>query len=248
MPSPPRTPTRRPKSAALDSPVTSPTSRGTHHQQSGKRSSRKYSLRSIPSPSILQRTTSHESNTEIEAFNGFGDVVRSEGGLGNLADELAEAWDGDHSATIDSPPTLQKSPPHGDGWDNAAPNGDSRGRPIFHIYHEVETKATRNTNTSSFDSRSLSPEKQSVRTKSQRQLSQTSDYDGSDYGDNSDLEGVCGISSSLVARMDAVEGLARRGAEVNGSETDKVILRLTDMLKDLKSQAFMETDITRFVP
>src|SRR5215469_9017705 len=60
-----------------------------------------------------------------------------------------------------------------------------------------------------------------------------SDYDGSGYGSESDLEATDLISASLEARLAAVEAMARRGMEENGSEGDKVVSRFTERLKDL---------------
>ena len=87
---------------------------------------------------------------------------------------------------------------------------------------------------------SLSPTKPSSRTKHRRKASQ---YDGSDYG--SDPEEVEGISPTLEARMAAIEHLARRGTEANGSEADTVIQRVAESLKDLGSQAGIENGASR---
>ncbi|KIW02558.1 uncharacterized protein PV09_06013 [Verruconis gallopava] len=70
-------------------------------------------------------------------------------------------------------------------------------------------------------------------------------YDGSEYGSESDLEESELISAGLEARMSAVEAMARRGLEENGSEGDKVVSRLTERLRDLGSQSEMEMGTTR---
>jgi hypothetical protein len=73
-----------------------------------------------------------------------------------------------------------------------------------------------------------------------------SDYDGSEYGSDSDLEESHLISASLEARLAAVESLARRGSgDVVGQES--VIGRTKEQLRDLGGQAGLEAGTTRFV-
>jgi len=72
-----------------------------------------------------------------------------------------------------------------------------------------------------------------------------SDYDGSGYGSESDLETTDLISASLEARLAAVEAMARRGMEDNGSEGDKVVSRFTERLKDLGGLMGVEQGATR---
>lgn len=73
---------------------------------------------------------------------------------------------------------------------------------------------------------------------------QGSEYDGSEYGTDSDLESS-GMLPSLSARIDAVEALARRGTESTGGAIDTVLSRVTDSLKDLGSQTGVEASATR---
>ncbi|KAI3536561.1 hypothetical protein CABS03_06812 [Colletotrichum abscissum] len=73
-----------------------------------------------------------------------------------------------------------------------------------------------------------------------------SEYDGSEYGSESDLDSP-GMLPSLVAKMDAVESLARRGTESNGGPTDGVFSRVTEGLRDLGSQAGVEGSATRLI-
>ena len=74
---------------------------------------------------------------------------------------------------------------------------------------------------------------------------QRSDYDGSDYGDDSDMDSP-GMPPGLVAKMDIVESLARRGTEANGSDRDGVVKRVVDGLRDLGSQSGVEGGTTRY--
>ncbi len=76
-----------------------------------------------------------------------------------------------------------------------------------------------------------------------------STYDGSDYGDDSDMDSP-GMPPGLVARIDMVESLARRGTESNGGERDEVFKRVVDGLKDLGGQSGVESSASRcgFLP
>lgn len=69
-------------------------------------------------------------------------------------------------------------------------------------------------------------------------------YDGSEYGSDSDLESP-GMPTSLVAKIDAVESLARRGTEDNGGPADGVCGRLVEGLRDLGSQSGVEGGASR---
>jgi hypothetical protein len=75
---------------------------------------------------------------------------------------------------------------------------------------------------------------------------QHSDYDGSEYGSESDFEESQLVSASLEARLAAVESLARRGTgDVSGQEN--IIARATEQMKDLGGQAEIETGVARYV-
>jgi len=82
-------------------------------------------------------------------------------------------------------------------------------------------------------------------TSSKNHRRQGSDYDGSDYGDDSDMDSP-GMPPGLVAKMDIVESLARRGTEANGSERDGVVKRVVDGLRDLGPQSGAEGGATRY--
>ncbi|KAF2666018.1 hypothetical protein BT63DRAFT_458380 [Microthyrium microscopicum] len=71
-----------------------------------------------------------------------------------------------------------------------------------------------------------------------------SEYDGSEYGSESDFEEAQLMSASLEARLAAIESLARRGTgDVVGQES--VIGRATTQLQDLGAQAGIESGSTR---
>ncbi|KAK3327376.1 hypothetical protein B0T19DRAFT_441367 [Cercophora scortea] len=73
-----------------------------------------------------------------------------------------------------------------------------------------------------------------------------SEYDGSEYGSDSDLDSP-GMPLKLVEKMDEVESLARRGTENNGSSTDGTFQRVTDGLRDLGSQSSVEGGASRLI-
>ncbi|KAL2133114.1 hypothetical protein VTI74DRAFT_2916 [Chaetomium olivicolor] len=73
-----------------------------------------------------------------------------------------------------------------------------------------------------------------------------SEYDGSEYGSESDLESS-GLPPRLVEKMDEVESLARRGTERTGSAADGTFKRVTEGLRDLGSQAGVEGGATRLI-
>lgn len=168
--------------------------------------------------------SSHSRNDDFRSSNGFSSAVDSGNGLGNLADELAEAWEEEeeeHSELQTNGYDAPSTPPNVEIHDSTANGLPASGLPLQSEH-------------------SLSPTKPSSRTKHRRKASQ---YDGSDYG--SDPEEVEGISPTLEARMAAIEHLARRGTEANGSETDTVIQRVAESLKDLGSQAGVENGASR---
>ena len=232
MPSSPQTPKLRRRSSGFSSTnsMTSPYTNG--YSSARPTHSRNSSLTSIHSPSTPRPTSLYSRNGDFGSSNGFGPAVDSGNGLGNLADELAEAWDEEgeeDQSGIDS---------HMDIKLNAVQNTPS-APPHVQINRSVSSGIVFSP-LSHQSEHSLSPTKPSFPTKHRRKNSQ---YDGSDYG--SDPEETEGISPSLEARMAAIEHLARRGTEANGSEADTVIKRFAESLKDLGSQAGVENGATR---
>lgn len=162
-------------------------------------------------------------------------------GLGNLADELAEAWDDDGGTTS------QIEHVFGEHGGNGL-SDDKRGRPILKIHHDAGISVPNTFRLDADDNQLLSPPNQLISSRRQGAASFPSDYDGSDYGDDSDLENTEGISASLEYRLAAIEGLARRGTEANGSGADTAVLRVAESLRDLASQAGVETGASRYGP
>lgn len=232
MQSSPRTPTRPRKSSntSINLSFTSPSRQSNGYHSKPGSTCRRSSQYSIPSP-VTPRPLSSYERSEYGFPNGSSNNVQPESsnGLGNLADELAEAFDEDEEVGARGElPEVQ--------YDSGrVEHGDSM-QEIF-------------TPTSSLPypsrERSLSPPKRPTRSRNHRR--QNSQYDGSDYGDDSDLQGVDGISPTLDSRMAAIEHLARRGTEANGSELDGVAKRVVGYLKDLGSQSDIENGTSRLI-
>jgi hypothetical protein len=155
-------------------------------------------------------------------------------GLGSLADELG-------------------------GWDDEEVEEDEDGYPYEGDSLVHDREVAERERDSGIDVASSPPREKTMRPPSNGMLSpesaikkrghqrKASDYDGSEYGSESDFEATELVSATLEARMAAVEAMARRGLEENGSEADKTVPRFTESLRDLGGQAGSETGVTRFV-
>jgi hypothetical protein len=153
-------------------------------------------------------------------------------GLGNLADELGGDWsEGDEEEEEDSF--------YEDGeLEQFAQQTQNENIPIDGKARDNSIEAS-----SSPGQKTLQP----IVPQHSRRRSDESQYDGSDYGDDSDLEPADGISKNMDAKMALVEGLARRGTEANGSESDGVIKRVATDLRELGGQSNVEANASRFV-
>ena len=158
-------------------------------------------------------------------------------GLGNLADELAEVWDEDEECEHGE--SLEAQLNQAEDQSNDSTNGYSSRN--YHSDLGIDIPPPQSPAASNM---SLSPPKHPIRSKHRRQNSQ---YDGSDYGDDSEFDNVNGITPGLESRMAAIESLARRGTEANGSDADDVVKRVANSLKELPSQSGVENGTTRHV-
>lgn len=176
-----------------------------------------------------------------------GDGVFSSGGptgndLGNLADELADAWNSDEEGEVDmnfasgGVPIIDSD--NEDSKKKELPDG-VKGSGV-----SVSGTPKRNEDVRSpkmAKKNALSPPK-----RHRRNLSNVSDYDGSDYGSPSDVDET-GLSPSLLSDMDAIESLARRGSETNGSADSLVVPRVIEGLKAIGGQGGIEMGATRLI-
>lgn len=157
-------------------------------------------------------------------FNGSGPSAGANG-LGNLADELGDVWDEDEGEGEDEDPDMNFLEMGQDG-DFVRDSGVDVGSSP----EQADPKTP-----------NLTPP---VAVRGHRR--QPSEYDGSDYGGDSDLDSP-GMPPGLVARMDTVESLVRRGTENNGTDRDGVVKRVIESLKDLGGQSGIEGGTSRFV-
>lgn len=168
-------------------------------------------------------------------FSSGGPAAASNG-LGNLADELADMWgDEEEDELEESDMNFQSGDIEEDG------DGEEE--------EEEERGMQRDSGVDVASSPVQAPTKQINLTPPALNIGrghrrQPSEYDGSDYGGDSDLDSP-GMPPGLVARMDMVESLARRGTENNGTDRDGVVMRVIEGLKDLGGQSGVEGGATR---
>jgi hypothetical protein len=228
MSSPPQTPAQAPSSSHRRHPSSLDMS---HTTPSSKRNS--FRRRSSGYSSITPRLSQEfEHGSPAHNFGGGGD-----GGLGNLADELGEldGWDEDDEGA--------------DGeYEDDQDDQDASNIGVA-VDHDGSVGAVNGVRDSGVAMQTPSPAKSRLSpqsaVKSRKHQRQHSLYDGSDYGDDSDLEENEGISPALETRMAAIESLARRGMEENGSAADGTVKRVTEQLRDLGSQIGIENGATR---
>lgn len=182
-------------------------------------SSRRHSKTSVYTPvTPVHFSLTRSDSISIDTINDGGE---SGNGLGNLADELADAWDDEELEAEDEEPEMDFRPPtEGEGTRDIGVGitgpPQTTPRPV-----------------------SLTP---SLNGRHHRRKG--SEYDGSDYGDDSDLD-TAGMPLGLLAKIDMVEHLARTCSERNGTDTDDVVKRAVDRLRDLGSQSGVEGGATR---
>jgi hypothetical protein len=218
MPTSPRTPKHSRHPSNIDMSFASPLTYGNDS------SPRRNSKASIHSPSTPNRHSYQRSDSiGVDVFSGGGPTGPSNS-LGNLADELADAWDEEEGEGEDEEPDMNFQEVRQEGETTRDSGVDVASSPV---------QAPK--------SAGLTPP-----SASRGHRRQPSDYDGSDYGGDSDLESP-GIPPGLVSRMDMVESLARRGTESNGTDRDGVVKRVVDGLKDLGGQSGVEGGATRYV-
>ncbi|KAI1336159.1 hypothetical protein F5Y15DRAFT_395455 [Xylariaceae sp. FL0016] len=180
---------------------------------------RRQSKSSFNDPLTPLRNSMNES--DLQDLSGVG---AADNGLGNLADELADALsDSGEEDEYYEDDQEQENPREGvDGIRDSGVDVASQS-------DQPKVKS---------DSLNVPP----PNGRGHRRKEST--YDGSEYGSESDLESP-GMPPSLVAKIDAVESLARRGTD--SSPTDGVFKRVTDGLRDLGSQSGVEGSTTRLI-
>lgn len=253
MPSSPLTPTRRRTSSSTADHLsaTSANPQSIHHPSKPPFNNPTSSQYSLASPSTPPTVHSHSRSGYFESSSGSDDPIDSGSAinLGNLADELADAFedededeegrgednDDEHGFRDTASGSLYiraEGMRHGQLKENVHPlssNDVPNGPPIsISPVRQNESDLT------------SSPLKQSSRPRHTRKPSQ---YDRPDCGDDSDLE--VSHSPVLEARLADVDSLARQVIHVSGSDADEIVQRLADCLKDLGSQAGVENAAAR---
>ncbi|KGO75438.1 hypothetical protein PITC_081240 [Penicillium italicum] len=223
-------------SASDDSPI-SPGTTGNNFVFESPRSPRTPQISAPPSPIASRHNSNAMSGSHRESGDFSGVAEAGGGGLGNLADELADAWGEEE-----------------DGYGYASGQEASRAGSQRMGHSDGEDMYMQSAHSVRSRSPSLSPErdlfhpsKNKNRANQMRQHRwQESQYDGSDYGPDSDLE-EADISPALESQLAEIESLVRRGIENNGSENDRVIQRTVESLKDLGGQSGIENSAMRLI-
>lgn len=216
MASPPLTPTHRRRPSSI--------SIGSTHSTRSARLSLSRRSSAAYSPTHSRRGSSHAAGDNLadelgeslaDELGGWDEEEDEDGEY--AAEELAESQNGVIEQERDSGIDVASSPPPGQlkRSDPAAANGSL-----------------------------LSPGTAHAK-KSRYHHRTPSNYDGSEYGSESDLEVTSLVSASLEARLAAVEAMARRGIEENGSHHDTAVARFTEALRDLGGQMGVEQGATR---
>lgn len=221
MASSPYTPRHSRNSSAIDS-------------YSGSPQNRRLSKSSLQDPSSPFRNSFNQPDGLD--LNGLANGGSSGGnGMGNLADELADAF----SDSGDEDEYNDYEQMSGGPLETQEDGGEGSHESVEEVSANIQSPLVKNGDRNSVANLSLPIQH---RRGHQRQ---TSGYDGSEYGSESDLDSP-GMPAGLVAKMDAVESLARRGTESNGGPSDGVFERVTDGLRDLGSQSSVEASASRY--
>ncbi|KAJ5179187.1 hypothetical protein N7492_002397 [Penicillium capsulatum] len=189
-------------------------------------------LSAPPSPVTPRQNTNSMNGVHRESVDYSADA--GGGGLGNLADELADAWEQeeegyDYTSGQENGPTGSQQMDPSDGED-------------------AYLQSVRDMRSGSPSGEASPQSKNRLRANQLRQhRRQESHYDGSDYGNESDLDETADISPALESQMADIESLVRRGMENNGSESDHVIQRTVEALRDLGVQSGIENSAMRLI-
>ena len=200
---------------------------------------RRQSRSSFQDPSTpLRQSFAQQDGVDIGIFSSGGAAHGM--GVGNLAAELADAWhdeEEDEEYYEDAPPDIsfdisfdiRTGQDNGDGPEAVRDSG-------------VDIKSPSRRLDANDRNGSLTLPSPNARGHKRA----GSEYDGSEYGTDSDLDSP-DMPPSLVSKIDAVEALARSGTGSNGGHTDDVFKRVADGLRDLGSQANVEANASRSV-
>lgn len=163
-------------------------------------------------------------------------------GLGNLADELAEAWSDEEGDDETGQDVARNGRDGDDGVDE--PFESSYIDSLQHLGPGPSTE-----DEPEISSPRLKPT--SIRhghghhghrkTESQRSM-----YDGSDYGNDSDFEDNTDLSPALEQRMASIDNLVRLSLAESRAGGNQVVERMIEELRDLGGQNRVETSASRY--
>ncbi|CAD6447579.1 6e2e2efb-b363-46dd-b1cb-257619a42bd1 [Sclerotinia trifoliorum] len=235
MPSSPRTPIHSRQPSALDF---SPSNINLSRRLS------KSSIHTPTTPNHMIRDFSASVDSVGIGMDVLGSAQNGGNGLGNLADELADAWSEDEGEELEEGDLNFQNTAASDS-DNEDREGENN-HPVRDSGVDV-TSPKKQQGVINPNLLNLTPPVGGHgRIHALGHARTPSEYDGSDYGGDSDLESPA-FGPALLARMDMVEGLARRGTENNGSQADGVVKRVIESLRDLGGQSGVEGNTTRLV-
>ncbi|KAK8111806.1 uncharacterized protein PG998_008263 [Apiospora kogelbergensis] len=241
MPSSPRTPRHSRQSSTMENSY-QPSSRG------GSPIARRASKSSQDPMTPLRSSVNGMNEQDMSMFGG----APADNSLGNLADELADALSGsgddDDVYYDDEEEEGAENGERAPDADADSEQGDDHSSNRRHANDGIRDSGV---DVASQIEHPLPHHKKNhmsltLPNNPRGHRRQGSIYDGSEYGSDSDLESP-GMPPSLVARIDAVDSLARRGTESTGGPADGVFKRVTEGLRDLGSQSGVEGSTTRLI-
>ena len=225
---------RRRPSSGLDLSMT-PTSPGSSKFTSIRPShSRKSSLQSLCTPTTPRPPSSHDRTGDFSFSNEYEFPAGAGNGLGSLADELAEAWeeDGEEEEGVLEQPAEVDTQCNGHTQEIFSPQTG--------YHHDMGIVGL-----------AISSEKRVLRKKPNGSpAGRPRPWNRRKHTDNEDLDsshiGETGLTPSMETMLTVIESLVRHGVAEKGGEFDGVFSRVSSALKDLSSQANVESHITRY--
>ncbi|KAL2159627.1 hypothetical protein VTH06DRAFT_2196, partial [Thermothelomyces fergusii] len=221
-----------------------------------------YASYSPPERRQSKASSFNDSTTDLGIPAAGAGAEDGGGGLGNLADELAGAfsdgeddYDGyeeEERGRYDNDEAASEEDEEGEGEGGGGAGGGGGGESGGRAQEPAAPSPGKEDGVrdSGVDVGGGTPSRAGKGHSSKRSLEpptpngrghrrKGSEYDGSEYGSESDLDPT-GMPARLLERMDEVESLARRGTERTGTAADGAFKRVTEGLRDLSSQANVE--------
>ncbi|KAK2829835.1 hypothetical protein FQN49_007212 [Arthroderma sp. PD_2] len=211
----------------------------------------------------MDRTSRYSADftNDIDSRNGEGSPIL-DGGLGSLADELADAWGED----VEDMSGLQEEREE-DGFSDGqlgSPGeslrndhgGSVNGEFIDSIHdlgigmgsnHPRRPDGSESEHEGGLRPSKPRPKSMMMNNAQRHRRYESSLYDGSEYGPDSDIEECDDISPALEARMAGIEQLVRFGNSEAEKMSNHVIDRVIHGLRDLGGQSEIESGASRLI-